>query len=85
MTTILDKILLEKKNQVEEILKENLPERKNIPKRPSLFEKMYQSEHYKSFQRLNVHPLLKDLSRKVLILSHKQFNITKQVQHVFLF
>ena len=32
MTTILDKILLEKKNQVEEMLKENLPERKNIPK-----------------------------------------------------
>lgn len=45
MTTILDKILLEKKNQVEEMLKENLPERKNISKRPSLFEKMYQSEH----------------------------------------
>ncbi|ALC85641.1 indole-3-glycerol phosphate synthase [Bacillus sp. FJAT-22090] len=43
MTTILDKILEKKKDQIEEMLKENL-QKKNIQiTRPSLFEVMYQN------------------------------------------
>lgn len=44
MTTILDKILDAKKDQIQELLKHTIPEQTNSSARPSLFDLLYHSE-----------------------------------------
>ncbi|WP_342513772.1 indole-3-glycerol phosphate synthase TrpC [Sporosarcina sp. FSL K6-1522] len=43
--TILEKILQEKRVEVQQLLTQQLVQRENRPSRPSLFDKLYQTEH----------------------------------------